>query len=119
MKAVRADFSKENSLANVLRILRIAEDLTISELSERSNLSSSYICDVESGKRRPSLDTLKKFADGLQIPYSTICVFDEEQSRYGYTYRKLLSIVLGKIDLLERRRLQLVDEVDISKQNDN
>lgn len=112
MKAVRADFSKENSLANVLRILRIAEDLTISELSERASLTSSYICDVESGKRRPSLDTLKKFAEGLQIPYSTICVFDEEQSQYGYSYRKLLLKVLQMIDTLEKKRLQLVDDSD-------
>lgn len=117
MRAVKAEFNGENSLANVIRLFRISKDMTVSELAEKAGTSRSYICDVESGKKRPTSETVKKIAKALDVPYSTIYFFDEQQAQYAYSYRKLLSAILRKIDQLENKKQNLLDELEEDKNN--
>lgn len=112
MKAVKAEFNGENSLANVIRLFRISKDMTISDLSEKTGTSRSYLCDVESGKKKPSSETVKKIAKAMDVPYSTIYFFDEEQAKYAYPYRKLLSAILKKIDQLETKKQALLSDLE-------
>lgn len=90
-----------SSLGNVLRLFRIARDMTVKELAEKMDVSSSYICDVERGARNPSMETYQKYSDALRVPLSTIIFFNEEVTSYGYSYRKLLISILQKVDILE------------------
>ena len=39
--------------------------ITLSELSERVDIRTTTICDIENGKRNPSLTTLLKITDAL------------------------------------------------------
>lgn len=40
-----------SEIGEVLRLLRIANDLSISELSKKTSISKSYITEIEKGKK--------------------------------------------------------------------
>jgi transcriptional regulator with XRE-family HTH domain len=64
--------SARPKLADVLRAriraLRAARGLTQEQLCERADLSLDAISRIEGGSRAPTLDTLKRIADGLGVP---------------------------------------------------
>lgn len=51
-----------------IRQFRLADGLTLEELAFRSQLHPNYLGDLERGRRNPSLENLKKIADGLKKP---------------------------------------------------
>lgn len=55
-----------------LRKLRRYRGLTLSQVSEQTNLSVSFLSDVERGKTNPSLDTLQKLAEFYQVAVNDI-----------------------------------------------
>lgn len=50
-------------------IKKIREELNISqkELAEKAEISQQFICDIEAGRRKPSIDTAIKIARVLNI----------------------------------------------------
>jgi transcriptional regulator with XRE-family HTH domain len=50
-----------------IKIIRAKKGISQMELSLRSNLSQSFIANVEKGKKQPSVLTLMKIADALQV----------------------------------------------------
>lgn len=84
-------------LSEVLRLLRVSQDLTIKELSEKMTISPSYISEIEKGVKKPSLDILDKYSDVIGIDKSTILFFEEEGDKNNYGYQKLLLSILKKI----------------------
>lgn len=88
----------EKIICKVLRLLRISNDLTIKELSEKTGISVSYITDIEKGvKTRPSMDIIDKYSKALGISKSTIIFFEEKYSEKNYSYQKMLLGMLEKI----------------------
>lgn len=59
-------------LGNRLQSLRKQKGLTQEALAEEIGLGRSYIAEIESGRRNPSLDSLKIIADGLQVSLSKL-----------------------------------------------
>ena len=57
-----------NALANVLRRHRQAAGLSQEDLAFRAGRSMRYISLLESSRHQPTLDTLKRLSDGLNIP---------------------------------------------------
>ena len=55
---------------------RLKKHLTQEQLAELVGLSVSYVCEIENGRKNPSLKTLKKISSVLNIPLSS--VFSEE-----------------------------------------
>ena len=51
-----------------IRRLREEKQLTRGELQERTGLQRTYIWRVENGYTVPAIETLEKFARGLQVP---------------------------------------------------
>ena len=51
------------------------------ELSFQSNINKNYICDIENGRRNPTLEVLSKISNGLGITleflFKGIQSFDE------------------------------------------
>lgn len=87
--------------AKTLKLLRIANDLTTKELSRRSGFSSSYISEVESNIKSPSLEMLKILCETFNIerPVLTELVANEETNQNSYEnplqgYQKLLIKIL-------------------------
>ncbi len=57
-------------IGNRIRKLRRHRDLVIDDLAKTTGLSRAYISQVETGKASPSIQTLEKLADALDIPIS-------------------------------------------------
>lgn len=59
-------------ISNGIREARIAAGLTQAELAGRSGLTQSHISRLENGEHSPSHATVKKIADALGIPVSSL-----------------------------------------------
>lgn len=60
-----------------IRSIRNAKNLTLQQLSNATGLQTSYIGDVERGKRNISLDSLEKLITALNIKPSELFDFRE------------------------------------------
>ena len=90
--------SDVKSICKVLRLLRISNDLSIKELSEKSGISVSYITDIEKGvKTKPSVDIIEKYSKALGVSKSTIMFFEEEYTQKECSYQKMLLGMLERI----------------------
>ena len=63
---------------DIVNIKERREELGISqkELAEKVGISQSFLCDIEQGRSKPSIDTAVKLADALAI--SDIKFFEAE-----------------------------------------
>ncbi|MBF6648034.1 helix-turn-helix domain-containing protein [Methylobacter sp. BlB1] len=64
-------------LNQALRLIRTYHDLSQTELCSELGLSNSYLSEIESGKKQPSLEILKKYSEQFDIPLSSILFFSE------------------------------------------
>jgi predicted transcriptional regulator len=53
---------------NPIRVLREWRDMTQLEMSFRTDISQSYMSDLENGRRRGTTDALAKIARALKVP---------------------------------------------------
>lgn len=74
----RVDMSSEikpgaaKALAANLRTLRELRKLTQAQLGDRAGMGAATISHFETGQRAPSLDSLIKLADGLDVSVDTL-----------------------------------------------
>jgi len=54
-------------IINRIKLVRINKGISQMELSLRSNLSQSFIANIEKGKKQPSVLTLIRIADALEV----------------------------------------------------
>lgn len=72
------------SIGKQIKSYRNKQKLTQSELAKRSNISRSYLADVESDRYNPSLETLKAVANALNI--DTYILLGEKESELSQVY---------------------------------
>jgi len=58
---------KLNYIIEKIKITRIKKGISQMELSLRSNLSQSFLANIEKGKKQPSVLTLIKIAEALNV----------------------------------------------------
>ncbi len=94
------DSEGKKSICEVLRLLRISNDLTKKELSEKTGISESYIAEIESGKKdSPSIDIIDKYSKALNVSKTTIMFFEEDLSDKKYDFKIMLLHILQKITI--------------------
>lgn len=86
-----------NGIGNVLKSLRIVQNYSVKELSKKLNISSTYICDLEANRKKPSLEMLENYSAALNVSLSTLLYFVEEGSKYEYEHKQLLYEILKKL----------------------
>lgn len=64
-------------ISRALKLIRQYHKLNQTELASRLSISTSYLSELESGKKDPSLDVLQKYADCFSVPLSSLVVFSE------------------------------------------
>ncbi|MDE2324631.1 MAG: helix-turn-helix transcriptional regulator [Betaproteobacteria bacterium] len=86
-------------IGHALKVCRSARKLSLDELAGRAGLSQSYLSMVESGKREPTLSSIKKIAKGLDVPTPIIFFLAAEHGELegldAETTRRLSEAVLG------------------------
>lgn len=60
-----------------LRLVRSFHDMNQSELASSLGISRSYLSEIESGKKAPSLELLQKYATLFDLPLSALVFFSE------------------------------------------
>ncbi|MEK5068583.1 helix-turn-helix domain-containing protein [Sporosarcina sp. FSL K6-1508] len=80
-------------LGLAIKGVRNDKGLTLSDLSELSGISKPYLSQIESGKRQPSTEILKKLAIALEIHYFDLLrlaghnelveLYNAKQSKYN------------------------------------
>lgn len=61
----------------VLRLLRVFNNIKANDLAEELNISKSYLSEIEHNKKKPSIELLDKYAEILNIKTSTLLLFSE------------------------------------------
>ena len=65
--------------SKAIRTARALADMPQRELAERVGMDASLISMLESGKRKPSLNTLEKIAKALNIPFHLFTLLAAER----------------------------------------
>lgn len=55
-----------------IRLFRKKEGLNLEELAKKAGISTSFLSNIEKGSRKPTLDTVEKIANALNIGIATI-----------------------------------------------
>jgi len=84
-------------IGNVLKALRIANGYKIKELSDYLGISRSYISEIETNCKKPSLEIIEKYSKIFKINQSAILMFLENSTSRKYNFQLLLYNVLKKI----------------------
>ena len=91
-----------NKLNQALRLIRVFHDQSLSELSKQTNISIGYLSEIESGKKNPSLDVIRKYATAFHTTESAILFFSENIETDTKTKTALRNNILKFLETLER-----------------
>lgn len=80
-------------LGNKIRKYRKIKKLTQSQLAELTGLSDNFIGVIERGEGGPTIKTLKKIADALQIKIEELFHFEEETKSSKQLLKELTQIL--------------------------
>jgi transcriptional regulator with XRE-family HTH domain len=64
-------------ISEALRLLRVFHDLSQTDLAQRLGVSKSFMSEIESGKKEPTLTLLGRYSEELDIPLSSLLFFAE------------------------------------------
>lgn len=95
-------------LNRALRLLRTYHQFTQANLAKRLGISGSYLSEIESGDKTPSLELLEKYADVFKMPVSSIMLFSESMNSERKPGTKLRVAAADKI----LRLLEWLEERD-------
>lgn len=65
-------------LNRALKLLRTFHQLSQVELAKRLGISNSYLSEIESGSKSPSVDLLDQYSAVFKLPLSSILLFSEQ-----------------------------------------
>lgn len=78
-----------------LRLVRVFHDMNQTALAERLGISKSYLSELESGKKSPTLELLQKYAETFSMPLSSLIFFAENAYNPSRS-DKIRSAIAGK-----------------------
>jgi len=64
-------------LSEALRLIRVFHDVKQTALADRLGISKSYLSEIESGKKQPSIELVERYSAEFGIPTSSILFFAE------------------------------------------
>ena len=65
-------------LHRALRLLRTYHQIKQQDLAKKLGLSNSYLSEIETGAKAPSIEILQKYGSVFRMPVSSILLFAEE-----------------------------------------
>jgi transcriptional regulator with XRE-family HTH domain len=99
-------------LGALLRAQRIAADLSLRELSERTNVSNAYLSQLERGLHEPSLSVLRAIASALGVPLGPLLtrvgMLEAGDGGHETSLRETEAAILSDPELTEPQRTALL-----------
>ncbi len=87
-------------LNEALRLIRVFHDLNQKDLADKLGISNSYLSEIESGKKTPTLEVIEKYSETFNMPSSSILFFSENLKNGGnsektkkYISKKMIKIL--------------------------
>ena len=93
-------------LGEALRLIRVFHDMKQQELVDLLGLSKSYISELESGKKTPSMEVIQKYSLAFDIPASAILLFSENLEDSPSAKRAKTAVakkIMQFLQLIERK----------------
>jgi len=100
-------------LNEALRLVRVYHDMTKADLARELGFSRSFVTEMESGKKKVTIETLERYSEYFDIPVSSLMLFAErtgdsefsEKAR-GFVASKALKMLdwMATISAPERNR---------------
>lgn len=84
-----------------LRLVRVFHDMNQTELAARLGISKSYVSEIESGRKAPTLELLQRYADAFCMPLSSLVFFSENLGENGKPDKLRVSIASKAIKMLQ------------------
>lgn len=88
-------------LFKALALIRKYHAISQSELCTKLGISNSYLSEIESGKKQPSLDVLSRYSEFFEIPLSSIIFFSEHVDDRKLTEKVRLGVASSVLSILE------------------
>lgn len=82
-------------LGEALRLIRVYHDLKQKEAADLLSVSTSYLSEIEKGRKTPTFDIVQRYSDKFVLPVSSIMFFAE--SVEGGSFDRARFIVAGKM----------------------
>jgi transcriptional regulator with XRE-family HTH domain len=97
------------ALGALLRSQRVAAELSLRELAERTSVSNAYLSQLERGQHEPSLRVLKAIASALGVPLEAFLAQAGLLERDGEKLvRETEAAILSDPELTEPQRTALL-----------
>ena len=87
-------------IAEALRLLRVYHRFSQSELSTDLHISKSYLCEIEAGKKKVSLEILNQYSKKFEVPVSSLLFFAESLEPGSKTSKISGTIAMSSLRLL-------------------
>lgn len=86
-------------LGNTLKRLRGIYGYSAKEMSELLGISSSYLSEIENGKKKVSMDLLDRYSELLGLRVSTLVRFSEdyEDAELNSAGQKFITSLISKV----------------------
>lgn len=78
-----------------LRLVRVFHDMSQTALADRLGISKSYLSEIESGKKSPTLELIQKYAETFGMPLSSLLFFAENLENPSQS-NKVRAAIAGK-----------------------
>lgn len=88
-------------LSKALSLIRQYHTISQTELCSNLGISNSYLSEIESGKKQPSLEILSRYSDFFEIPLSSIIFFSEHVDDKKLTEKVRLGVASSILSILE------------------
>ena len=87
-------------LSTSLRLIRQYHNINQTRLAAKLNISTSYLSELEAGKKDVSIDLLQRYATIFDVPLSSLVVFSEtldgehsDRKARSFIAKKMLKIL--------------------------